>query len=277
MNFKLGKIAVGLALESEILNRRRNQRLFDLYRNPTLEGIRALYEELKNSACHYDREVAIWLSTVLDLSPKRLDVEDLLQEFREMEWLLYHMLEEVEMSQRQDLSDWMNFLVNAAHSIEDGWYIDAKLCMNLALEFSRKESIENIKQNPVLGYLINLLQIETLRRFQEIREMPSKLDIPEERLDVIVAIQEILIDLSSKYYLGDLEEHVSALLKYVIPKIRSSMNHLMRSDLDFTKGLEELRNLSGVLMEWEDPTTSEFARALSDKIASILSGSTIKD
>lgn len=277
MSFKLGKIAVGLALESEILNRRRNQRLFDLYRNPTLEGIRALYEELKNSASHYDREVAIWLSTVLDLSPKRLDVEDLLQEFREMEWLLYHMLEEVEMSQRQDLSDWMNFLVNAAHSIEDGWYIDAKLCMNLALEFSRKESIENIKQNPVLGYLINLLQIETLRRFQEIREMPSKLDIPEERLDVIVAIQEILIDLSSKYYLGDLEEHVSALLKYVIPKIRSSMNHLMRSDLDFTKGLDELRNLSGVLMEWEDPTTSEFARALSDKIASILSGSTIKD
>ena len=277
MSFKLGKIAVGLALESEILNRRRNQRLFDLYRNPTLEGIKALYEELKNSASHYDREVAIWLSTVLDLSPKRLDVEDLLQEFREMEWLLYHMLEEVEMSQRQDLSDWMNFLVNAAHSIEDGWYIDAKLCMNLALEFSRKESIENIKQNPVLGYLINLLQIETLRRFQEIREMPSKLDIPEERLDVIVAIQEILIDLSSKYYLGDLEEHVSALLKYVIPKIRSSMNHLMRSDLDFTKGLEELRNLSEVLMEWEDPTTSEFARALSDKIASILSGSTIKD
>lgn len=277
MNFKLGKIAVGLALESEILNRRRNQRLFDLYRNPTLEGIRALYEELKNSASHYDREVAIWLSTVLDFSPKRLDVEDLLQEFREMEWLLYHMLEEVGMSQRQDLSDWMNFLVNAAHSIEDGWYIDAKLCMNLALEFSRKESIENIKQNPVLGYLINLLQIETLRRFQEIREMPSKLDIPEERLDVIVAIQEILIDLSSKYYLGDLEEHVSALLKYVIPKIRSSMNHLMRSDLDFTKGLDELRNLSGVLMEWEDPTTSEFARALSDKIASILSGSTIKD
>jgi len=277
LNFKLGKIAVGLALESEILNRRRNQRLFDLYRNPTLEGIKALYEELKNSASHYDREVAIWLSTVLDLSPKRLDVEDLLQEFREMEWLLYHMLEEVEMSQRQDLSDWMNFLVNAAHSIEDGWYIDAKLCMNLALEFSRKESIESIKQNPVLGYLINLLQIETLRRFQEIREMPSKLDIPEERLDVIVAIQEILIDLSSKYYLGDLEEHVSALLKYVIPKIRSSMNHLMRSDLDFTKGLEELRNLSGVLMEWEDPTTSEFARALSDKIASILSGSTIKD
>lgn len=277
MNFKLGKIAVGLALESEILNRRRNQRLFDLYRNPTLEGIKTLYEKLKNSASHYDREVAIWLSTVLDLSPKRLDVEDLLQEFREMEWLLYHMLKEVEMSQRQDLSDWMNFLVNAAHSIEDGWYIDAKLCMNLALEFSRKESIENIKQNPVLGYLINLLQIETLRRFQEIREMPSKLDIPEERLDVIVAIQEILIDLSSKYYLGDLEEHVSALLKYVIPKIRSSMNHLMRPDLDFTKGLEELRNLSEVLMEWEDPKTSEFARALCDKIASILSGSAIKD
>lgn len=277
MNSKLGKIAVGLALESEILNRRRNQRLFDLYRNPTLEGIRALYEELKNSASHYDREVAIWLSTVLDVPSKNLDIEDLLQEFREMEWLLYHMLEEVEMSQRQDLSDWMNFLVNAAHNIEDGWYIDAKLCMNLALKFSRKESIEDIKQNPVLGYLINLLQIETLRRFQEIREMPSNLDIPEERLDVIVAIQEILIDLSSKYYLDDLEKHVSALLKYVIPKIRSSMNHLMRSDFDFTKGLEELRNLSEILMEWEDPKTSEFARTLSNKITSILNGSAIKD
>ena len=274
MDVRLVKIAVGLALESDVSNRRRNQSLFNLYSNPNLEGVRSLYSEIKDSGNHYDREVSIWLSSALEMEPQELDMKDLIQEFIEMEWLLYHMLEDVDTSHRQEVSDWMNYIVNAAQSLEDGWHLDAKLCVNLALEHSRRDSIEELKESPVLRYLINLLQAETLRRFRQIREIPYKLSVPEERLDLIVGVQEILIDLLSGYYLKELEDPISEFVGYALPKFRSSMRHLMLSDFDFDKALVELKTLSELLRDWKGETKdhkiTNFTNELSQRVTSLI-------
>jgi hypothetical protein len=82
-----------------------------------LDSIKDLNHTLKNSINYYDREAAIWLGLALKQKPFNLDMEDLLVEFQEIELLLYDMFQKVNEASKEELSGWLNYLVNAAYSL----------------------------------------------------------------------------------------------------------------------------------------------------------------
>lgn len=276
MQERLNKIIVGLALVCDLSNRRHTQKLLDLYRNPTGEGIRALHSQFKDSESHYDREISIWLSLALDLQPQELDMEDLLLELREMEGLLYIPLREpgIDATMKQDLNKLINYIVNAAQSLEGGWYIDAKILLNSALEYSHNESIEKLKTNSFYRNLIGLLQIEILRRYNQIRDLPAKLIISEQRTKIVIEVQEMLIEIMSTNYLQHEEKPVFNVAKYLTSRLMTSLRYLIRSDIPFEKTLNELAMASEFLKEQKgklsDKAAEDLAQKIDEKICALL-------
>lgn len=275
MDERLRKIIVGLALEGEFSYGRFNQTLFDLYSNPNLDGIRGFHDRLNNSMSRYDREVAIWLGLTLEQKPYYLDMKDLIVELQEMEYILYLMLQEVNDTSRKDLSDWMNYLANAAHSLDDGWYIDAKICMNLALESAMKGSIERLKQNITLADSINLLQMETLRRYKQIKELSFKLEIPEARLNVILEVQGMLIELMRRRHLKLFEGEIIEMVPPLLSRLSAALRYLMRPDVEVKKARDELVIASRIIEKWKErfsgDKTAEGIERLNQRITSLIS------
>ncbi len=236
---KLRRLVVGLAVECEIYNRRRNPELLRLYSNPDPEEIKALYERLITSEDHRDREVAIWLGLAVELPPIKIDFRDLITELQEMEFILFHLLRRVDEEAQRDLSDWMNYLANAAYSLRDGFLLDAKSDMNRALESSKRESVERAKVNSRLRYEIELLQAETSRRFEELKNLPVSLDLPEERLDLLMGIQEALLKLMRRYYLDHIGRKYD-LFPYVVQRLNSALRYAMRRDVEMERVGKEM-------------------------------------
>ncbi len=195
-------------------------------------------------------------------------MEDLLLELREIEGLLCVPLRErdVDATLRQDLTELINCLVNAAYGLEGGWYVDAKIFLNSALECSKKESIEKLKKNPLYRNLIRLIQIEILRRYGQIRDLPSRLDISEQRTKIIIAVQEMLIEIMRKNYVQNVKKPVFDLAKYLTPKLMTSLRYLIRSDIPFEKALNEFTILCEFLKEQKGKLSDKMAEDLAQKI-----------
>lgn len=275
MDKKHYKVIAGLALQSEIYNRRINRKLADIYSSPNLEDIRVLHHRLIASSDHFDREVAFWLELALEQAPVKIDLQDLIDEIDEIEVLLSDLLWRVSADSQRDLNDWLNYMVNVGHCIRDGFDIDAKTLMSLALQSSKSDSIEKIKKDPSLKYKIDVLQKETLRLFEEIKRFPLKLVTPEERLGIIIELQGVLIDLLQRYYLGSLEKEFREMLRYPIEKLELSQRCLMRSDIGLEKAKQELE-LASEQLEWQmekinDKRTLEQAKRIHEKIKSLSS------
>jgi len=245
---KLRRVIVGLAMESEMYNRRANPELHRLYLNPDLEAINGLYGRLIASEDHRDREVALWLSLAVEKPPLGIDLQDLIKELDEIEFILFNLLRRVDETTQTDLGSWMNYIINTAQSIRDGFWMDAKIDMNLALHNSRKESVERIKANPHIGYEIRLLQTETSRRFTEIRDFPVTLDLPEERLDLILEIQSILLELMVRIYL-ELVREEAELLHPVAQRLNAALRYVMRRDIQLERAGNEIKLASSYLEE----------------------------
>ena len=274
MSARLNKVVVGLALKNELYNKRLNQTLFDLYTSPEIDGIKDLHDCLISSNDHFDREVAFWLELALQQPPVQIDLQDVNTELTEMEVLLYDLVLRVNPESQRSLNDWMNYIANVPQSIRDGRGIDAKILMSLAVQCSRKESIERIKRNPRFKYKIEILQKETSRLFEVIKRIPLRLLASEERLDALEKLQDILIDLLQRYDFERPQEGVSDLLRYPIQKLEASQRYLMRSDVKTDTAKNEVliafKYLEQQMNDIPNKINLEWMKRLLEKIQSLI-------
>jgi hypothetical protein len=261
---KLRRIIVGLALESEIYNRRTNTELHSLYLNPGLEVLRELHDRLVASDDPRDREVALWLSLAVEKPPLKVDLQDLVKELEEIEFILLNLLRRVDEAAQIDINGWMNYIINTAHGVRDGFWMDAKIDMNLALQSSKSESVERIKADPHFTYEIGLLQKETSRRFKEIGDYPVTLDIPERRLNLILGIQGVLLDLMGRIYMEQVREEVE-LLDYVAQRLNAALRYVLRRDIQLEKAEKEIKLASSYLEEKAKGISQEDTAALAEE------------
>jgi len=267
-------VVVGLALKNELYNKRLNQTLFDLYTSPEIDGIKDLHDCLISSNDHFDREVAFWLELALQQPPVQIDLQDVNTELTEMEVLLYDLVLHGNPESQPSLNDWMNYIANVPQSIRDGRGIDAKILMSLAVQCSRKESIERIKRNPRFKYKIEILQKETSRLFEVIKRIPLRLLASEERLDALEKLQDILIDLLQRYDFERPQEGVSDLLRYPIQKLEASQRYLMRSDVKTDTAKNEVliasKYLEQQMNDIPNKINLEWMKRLLEKIQSLI-------
>lgn len=231
MNNRFYKVVVGLTIQSSIRNKRFNQFLFNIYSNPSLDAIRLVYDQLVVSDNHLDIAAAFWLEPALQKKPVQINLPDLIVEMKEIEVLLFDIICQADPVSHQDLNDWANYIANVGLSLQDRYIIDAKILMNLAVQSSRRESIEKIKRNLDLRYRVEVLQKETLRCFEELKKLPFKLVISEERLDALIEVQDILIDLLYKYYLNHMEQtEFRDFIRDLLQKLNAAQRYLLRYD-----------------------------------------------
>ena len=199
MDYRFVRFVVGLALESSLVNRCPIGELQDLYLDPDPERVKELHNRLINSDLDREREVAIWLEPAIDMGPMRYDPRRIVGEMREMEFLLYLLIRRAGGAQR-DVNYWMDYISNAAQSLEDGFWIDAKIFLSRALQVSRRGAVEGLKMDPALSYEVDVLQKATLSYFREVSSYPIILEAPGERLDLLLEIQGIMLDLMRIHY-----------------------------------------------------------------------------
>jgi len=237
---KVRRVVVGLAIEYEIYNRRDNPELRCLYSKPNIEEIRSLHERLIASDNYRDREVALWLGLVIEQPLVRVNVEDIAKELQEMEFILLNLMRKVDEAAQTDLNNWMNYIINAGHSLVNDFWMDAKIDMNMALHSSRKESIERVKSNLQFTYEVGLLQEETSRLFKQLRDFPVVLDLPEEHLDIALGIQSILLDLMDRLYLERVGGQ-NELLPYVVQRLNTALRYVLQKDAKLEHAEKEIR------------------------------------
>jgi len=265
---RLAKITIGFALQSAIPHWRDTEALLALYSDPNLEKARVLHDELAASRNHCDREIAIWLQALHEQGPSELDIKALMATMREMESVLYFLINEVGEAQRE-VNDWMNYIANSAESLADGFWIDAKIFLSHALEISQSQAIERLKSDPNIKGKLDILQRATAQYFAETRMLPSKLAIPEDRLETIMAIQKVLLDLMQAHYQGKHEEN-DEVLGIAIRRLNTTIRHLMTEDKEIEITKQEMRLISEYLNEKQnkivDERKRELARECGEKI-----------
>ena len=222
---------MGLALKSELYNKRATPALVALYARPNLDAIEDLHDRLLASPDHVDREVAFWLELALEQPPIPLDLEDVRTELTEMEVLLYDLVLRADSASQGSLNDWMNYLANVPQSLQDGRGLDAKVLMSLAVQSSRSEAVERWKRDPLARYRIEILQKETARLFEVIKRIPLRLHVADERVDALEEVQDILIDALRQANRPDAPADLNDALRYPIQKLEASQRHLMHPDL----------------------------------------------
>jgi len=257
---KLAKIIIGFALQSAIPHRRDTEALLALYSDPDLEKARILHDELAVSRNHYEREVAIWLQALHGYGPSDLDLKALVTTMREMESILYFLINQVGEAQRE-VNDWMNYVANAAESLADGFWIDAKIFLSQALDISQSMAVEHLKSDPDLKRKLDILQRATAQYFAEIRTLPSKLEIPEDRLETIMAVQKVLLDLMQTYYQGRREGN-DEVLGTAIRRLNATIRHLITKGKEIEDAKQEMQLISQHLSEKKNRIVDERKREL---------------
>jgi len=256
---RLLRISLGLALQSAIPRGIEVEALLALYSNPNLDEVSELYGRLMASGRHGDREVGFWLEPVLELRPATPDHGRLAAEMRKMEFLLYELINRAGEA-RQEINDWMDFISNAIESLTDGFWIDAKILLSQALEISQSESVERTKSDPSLRYEIDVLQRATAEYFHEVRDYPLKLAIPEDRLETLLKVQEILLDLMQIQIRK--EPAKKEMLVIAIRRLNTAMRYLMNKDKTVEAARQEVRLALECLMGSESKVSDEGNRRL---------------
>jgi len=236
---RLLRFVVGLALESALVHRRDNRTLVSLHSDPDLERVRELYDELMVSGEHYDREVAIWLELALEQGPLLSDPLKLVREMREMEVILYTLIPRSGEA-RRNVNVWLNFIANTAHTIEDGFWIDAKVLLSRALQSSQHPSVEELKAYSRLRYEVDVLQKATASYFEEMKKYPLRLRVPEERLDALLEVQDIMLELMHIHYREEPEEG-SEVPRSSIYRLSTAIRYLMDERRELMAAKREVR------------------------------------
>ena len=239
MDERLVKVVVGLALECALVNRRDSRLLFSLYSDADMDRVKELHDRLIASSDHYDREVAIWLEPVIELGTLKSNLGGLVAEMRKMEFVLNTLIHRSGEAQRE-VNNWMNYIANAAHSLEDGFWIDAKILLSRALQSSRCPSIERLKADPSLRYEVDVLQRATASYFEEVKGYPLRLRFPEDRLNAILKVQEIMLDLMQIHY-GEKYGENAEITGTPIQRMSATIRYLMDERKELEASKRELR------------------------------------
>jgi len=233
------RFTIGFALQTAIVHNREVESLSALYSAPNLDEAGKLHDRLLVSGNHLDREIAIWLEPLLQFDEQNPNPEGLVTEMREMEFLLYTLINRAGEAQRE-INDWMNYIANAAESLADGYWIDAKMLLSRALETSRSTSVESLKLDPNLARELDILQRATGDYFQEMRRYPLKLAVPEERLETLLKLQEIVLDLIKFKQREDHDE--GDIIGSVVSRLNTAIRLLMNEEKTVDAAKQEVRS-----------------------------------
>jgi len=217
------KIVAGLAYECSLVNRVEVEALSRLYEEPSLGGMREMHGRLIDSDNHREREVAIWLEPALELGPIGTPPERLAREMREMEFILLILTRKAGEAWRT-VNRWMDYIANAAISLLQGYWIDAKIYLSRALEASRSVEVEALKMQPHLSYEVDILQRATISYFQELRSYPVRLEIPPGSVDPLIEIQGIPLEMMEESYLRRVGGRI---LRESIHRLSRAIRYLM--------------------------------------------------
>ena len=239
MDEKFVKVVVGLALESALVLKCDIRTLVALYSDPDLGRVRELHDQLIESPDHYNRVVAIWLEPALEFGPLKSDPRGLVKEMREMEFVLSVLINRVGEAQRE-VNDWMNYIANASQSIEDDFWIDAKILLSRAVRSSQHPSVEKLKADPSLRYEVDVLQRATASYFEEVKGYPLRLKVPEERLEAILKVQEIMLEMMQAHY-GEEQGKNAKITGPPIHRLSATIRYLMDERREIEAAKRELR------------------------------------
>ena len=272
MDERLVKVVVGLALECALVNRRDSRLLFSLYSDADMDRVKELHDRLIASSDHYDREVAIWLEPVIELGTLKSNPGGLVAEMRKMEFVLNTLIHRSGEAQRE-VNNWMNYIANAAHSLEDGFWIDAKILLSRALQSSRCPSIERLKADPSLRYEVDVLQRATASYFEEVKGYPLRLRFPEDRLNAILKVQEIMLDLMQIHY-GEKYGENAEITGTPIQRMSATIRYLMDERKELEASKRELRlaseHLEAKLNKIVDKERREIIQVYNERIKEII-------
>jgi len=236
------KAVIGLALESALVHKRDTRTLVNLYSNPDRQQVRELHDQLMMSGDPFDREVAIWLEPALELGPLKSDPSKLVSELKEMELVLYTLIPRSGEAQR-DVNSWMNYIANTAQSIKDDFWIDAKILLSRALQSSRSPSVVGLKADPSLRYEVDVLQKATASYFEEVKGYPLRLKVSDDRLDAVLRVQELLLELTQIHYKENQWEY-SEVTRQPIHRLSNTIRYLMDVNREREDAKQEMQRAS---------------------------------
>jgi len=250
---RLAKVGVGFALQTAITHGCDTANLSNLYSELSLEKIRETHDRLIASSFHREREVAIWLATSLELAPSTTDPKGLATEMREMEFILYTLMNKVGEA-KPTMNDWMNYIANAAESLTDGFWIDARILLSQALDISQSVQIEHLKAHPGLRYELDVLQRATAAYFMEMGKYPLKLAIPDDRIETVLKLQQVMLNLMTARHREKKEKH-ERIVEDAIRRLETVIRLLMNKDKTLDDVLREARLALQYLDEQEKGIT----------------------
>ena len=238
------KIAVGLALESAIIHNIDTHDLESLYAAPSSELVRELHDRLIDSESHRDRVAAFWLQMGFDQGPIQRDPRRLIDDMTKMEVLLGVLIDQAGDAWK-DINDWMNYIANSHEHLSNGYWTDAKVLLSLGLETSRRPSLEHISES--LSEKVALFQEATVSYYDEMKNYPLKLYVPEEYTDATLSLQELLLDIMKNHGAISHEEGMS--VGKLVNYLSSALRKLMSSMVDEAE--KELTTSRNNLTHWK--------------------------
>jgi hypothetical protein len=232
------KLIIGFALQTAIVRNHEVESLSILYFRPSLDEVRRIHDRLFTSTNHFDREIAILLEPLVQSDGQNPDPKGLVTEMREMEFLLYTLINRAGEAQRE-INDWMNYIANAAESLSDGYWTDTKVLLSQAVEISCSASIESLKLDSNLTRELDILQRATRDYFQEMRKYPLRLVVPEERLEATLKLQETVLDLLKSERREDHDE--DGIVGNIIRRLNTAIRLLINEKKPLDVAREEIK------------------------------------
>ena len=253
---RLVKVAVGLALEVELERGSEDSsvldRLLRLYATPDLAVVKALHDELLGSDSFEDREVGLWLELALTGQQPDFDWRDVVMDIQETELDLLDLAYTIETSEYRNqfrafgLLDWMDSLGSCVSNIRGGNWILAKIEANRAVDDSLAESVEKIRKSKDFMDKIDENRKAARSHLEKVLKLSGESNIPEDRLDTILDVQELLIEFKRKYRLEPADRVLSDVALYPIEKLGVAEDYL----LDPKSGVEEAAYEVGLVSEY---------------------------
>jgi len=112
--------------------------------------------------------------------------------------------------------------------------------LSRSLQVSRCPSIEGLRTDPRLSYEVDVLQKATASYFEEVKGYPVKLNMTENRLEAMLKVQEIMLDLMRIHY-GE-EHRVNAEITGTpIRRMSGAIRYLMDEGKELGSSKRELR------------------------------------
>jgi hypothetical protein len=239
MDKRFQKIVIGLALENELYDGREDRLLGELYENPSAYTITCIYRRFISSKDPREKEMAFWLELGLSQEPVTFpDKTELLRRVREIETVLYDILGRVGQNISQPLNDWLNYIANSGESVNQGYWIDAKILMSRAVEASDETSSKIAPTDVKMRHDLDILRSETRQDFEELLKASFRLRIPERNLDKILAIQALLLRmLRNQVTEGAKSDPIS---RYLVEKLATAEKLLIQEKPEISRAKGEL-------------------------------------